>query len=183
MKIVVKSSLDVALWFNDRAFGEGEYLQPQKLHRLMYLAYAYFTVAYPRQKLMPASFVTDEFGPIEPTVFHALAYGVPPNLEAHSIPTVAAEFMESIWGKFGAAKAEHLNRTVAAHPPVEDAMSKGLGQEIPHQTMVAFYGSEVADKRGAPSLEKVIGPKVLRSATGKVVTVNAWKPKPLEPKG
>jgi len=183
MKIVVKSSLDVALWFNDRAYGEGEYLQPQKLHRLMYLAYAYYTVAYPRQKLMPASFVTDEFGPIEPTVFHALAYGVPGNMEAHSIPQVAAEFLESIWGRFGAAKAEHLNRTVAAHAPVEEAMSKGLGQEIPHETMVAFYGSEIATKRGVPSVDKVMRPRVLRSAAGRVVAVSSWKPKPLEPKG
>ena len=113
MKIVVRSALDVALWFNDRAFGDGEYLQPQKLHRLMYLAQAYYTVAYPKHKLMPASFVTDEFGPTEPTVFHALAYGFPPNLEAHSIPKTAAEFLESIWRRFGASKAEHLNQTAA----------------------------------------------------------------------
>jgi uncharacterized phage-associated protein len=183
MKIVVKSSLDVALWFNDRAYGEGEYLQPQKLHRLMYLAFAYFTVAYPKQKLMPATFVTDEFGPVEPTVFHALAYGVPNTLEQHGIPAVASEFLDSIWGKFGSAKAEHLNKKVAAHAPVEDAMSKGSGQEITHETMVAFYSSELAAQRGIPAVDKVMRPRVLRSAAGKVVTVNAWKPKPLEPKG
>jgi len=183
MKIVVRSALDVALWFNDRAFGEGEYLQPQKLHRLMYLAYAYFSVAYPKQKLMPASFVTDEFGPTEPTIFHALAYGIPPNLESHGIPKVAAEFMESIWRRFGASKAEHLNRTVATHEPVADAMTKGIGFEIPFETMVAFYSSELAEKNGVPAVEKVMKPRVLRSSEGRAVTVTSWKPKPLTPKG
>ena len=183
MKIVVRSALDVALWFNDRAFGDGEYLQPQKLHRLMYLAQAYFTVAYPRQKLMPASFVTDEFGPTEPTVFHALAYGFPPNLEAHHIPKTAGEFLESIWRRFGASKAEHLNRTVATHEPVAEAMAKGIGLEIPFDSMVAFYGSEIASKKGVPGVEKVMKPRVLRSSGGKAVTVTAWQPKPLAPKG
>ena len=183
MKIVVRSALDVALWFNDRAFGDGEYLQPQKLHRLMYLAFAYYSVAYPGQKLMPASFVTDEFGPTEPTVFHALAYGVPPNLEAHSIPKAAAEFLESIWRRFGNSKAEKLSQTVATHVPVADAMTKGLGYEIPFDGMVQFYASELAEKRGIPGVEKVMKPRVLRSSAGRAVTVTSWKPKPVDGKG
>ena len=45
MTPAVQSSFDVAYWFFDRALNENEYIQPQKLHRLMFLAPAYFAVA------------------------------------------------------------------------------------------------------------------------------------------
>ena len=179
MKVVVRSSLDVALWFNDKAFGDGEYLQPQKLHRLMYLAYAYFAIAYPKQKLMPAVFTTDELGPVEPTVYHALAYGVPNNLEYRNVPQVAADFLDSIWRRFGMSKAEQITKKVAEHPPVADAMAKGLGNEITYDAIVKFYGSELAAQRGVPGVDKVMKPRVLKSSSGRAVTVNAWKPKPV----
>ena len=182
MKIVVRSSLDVALWFNDKAFGDGEYLQPQKLHRLMYLAYAYFAVAYPKQKLMPAIFITDEVGPVEPTVYHTLAYGVPNNLEYRNIPQVAVDFLEGIWRKFGMSKAEQLTKRVNEHPPVAEAMIKGIGQEITYDVIVRFYGSELAAQKGVPGMDKVIKPRVLKSSSGRAVTVAAWKPKPMVPK-
>ena len=182
MKVIVRSALDVALWFNDRAFGDGEYLQPQKLHRLMYLAHAYFAVAYPKQKLMPASFVADELGPVEPTVYHALANGVPNTLEYRTIPQVAVDFLDSIWRRFGMSKAEQLTKKVNEHAPVAQAMLQGIGTEIPFDEMVLFYSSELAAKRGVPPVDKVMKPRVLRSSSGRAVTVNAWKPKPLTPK-
>ena len=49
----VDSSFEVAFWFLDRAIEDGEYLQPQKLHRLLYLAQAYFGVLQNGLKLMP----------------------------------------------------------------------------------------------------------------------------------
>ena len=55
----VSSTFDVVVWFTDRALNDGEYLQPTKLHRLMYLAQGYFAVAYRGEKLMPATFVVD----------------------------------------------------------------------------------------------------------------------------
>ena len=180
MKIVVRSSLDVALWFNDRAFGEGEYIQPQKLHRLLYLGYAYFAIAYPRQKLMPACFVTDEMGPVEPTVYHTLAYGVPNNLEYRTVPKVAADFLDSIWRRFGALRAEQIIKKVAEHQPVMEAMAKGPGTEITYESIVKFYGSELAAKKGVPGVDKVMKPRVLKSSTGRAVTVSAWQPKPVK---
>ena len=42
MQPAVFSTFDVAFWFADTALNNNEYLQPQKLHRLLFLSQAYF---------------------------------------------------------------------------------------------------------------------------------------------
>lgn len=183
MAFAVKSSLDVVFWFNDRALNDGEYLQPQKLHRLLYLAQAYFSIAYPGRKLMPAVFVADESGPVEPTVFHMFSYGRPHMVDPNKIPDQVEHFLDSIWRRFGASKADQLSEKIARHPPVADAMAKGTGTEIPFAAMVKFYSSEAAARRGAPPVEQVLRPRVLRSQGGKPVSVTTWRPKTMPAKG
>ena len=178
MPFAVKSTLDVVFWFMDQALNDKEYLQPQKLHRLMYLAQAYFSVAYPGRKLMPAVFVVDEFGPVEPTVFHTFAFGRPHMIEPNHIGEPAAHFLESIWRRFGASTADQLTKRLAQHPPVAEAMAKGKGEEIGFEAMLDYYSSEAATRKGgAPVVAEVIRPRVLRSPTGKPVSVTNWMPK------
>ena len=81
------------------------------------------------------------------------------------------------------SKAEQLTKQVCNHAVVADAMQKGIGQEITYDSMVHFYSSELAAKRGVPTVDTVMKPRVLRSSSGRAVTVNAWKPKPLDSKG
>ncbi|MCR6632375.1 MAG: DUF4065 domain-containing protein [Magnetospirillum sp.] len=182
MPFAVQSCLDVVFWFTDRALNDREYIQPQKLHRLMFLAQAYYSVAYPGRKLMPATFVSDNFGPVEPTVFHAFAYGRPHMVEANPIPDTVAHFLDSIWRRFGQYSAEQLNKKLAEHAPVAAAQAKGLGEEIPLAAMVKYYGEEVASRRGgaaAPTAAEVVKPRLMRSQDGKAVAVTAWSPKAL----
>lgn len=176
MPFAVKSCLDVALWFTDRALNDNEYLQPQKLHRLMYLSQAYFSVAYPGKKLMPGTFVTDTYGPVEPTVFHTLSYGRPHMVEPNPITGDVKHFLDSIWRRFGQHATDQLTKRVAEHALVADAMAKGPGEEITFETMVKFYSSEAAARKGAPSVDSVVRPRVMRSQTGKPVAVTAWRP-------
>ena len=177
MPFAVKSGLDIAFWFTDRALNDREYLQPQKLHRLMYLAQAYFSVAYPSRKLAPVIFVTDEVGPVEPTLFHMLSYGRPHMVEGNQVPEVVEHFLDSIWRKFGASTADALTERLKMHVPVAEAMAKGRGEEITNEAMYKFYSSEAAARKGAPGVENVMRPRVLRSASGKPVSVNTWMPK------
>jgi uncharacterized phage-associated protein len=179
MLFAAKSCLDVAIWFNDRALNDGEYLQPQKLHRLMFLAQSYYTVAYPGRKLMPGTFVTDNFGPVEPTVFHAFAFGRSPHLEANPIPDQATHFLDSIWRRFGQYSADQLNKRLADHPAVADAMNKGGNHEIAFADMIKHYQGEAAAKSGVPAAEQVVRPRVMRSQSGKPVAVKGWTPKAL----
>lgn len=179
MAFAVKSCLDVVIWFTDRALNDREYIQPQKLHRLMFLAQAYFSVAYPGRKLMPATFVVDSFGPVEPTVFHAFAFGRPPMLEGNGVPDMVSAFLDGIWRRFGQYSADTLNKKLATHPPVAQAMAKGLGSEIPLAEMVRFYGAEAAAKQGVPTAAQVTRPRVMRSQDGRPVAVTSWTPKAL----
>lgn len=182
MPFAVKSCLDVVFWFTDRALNDREYIQPQKLHRLMFLAQAYYSVAYPGRKLMPATFVSDTFGPVEPTVFHAFAYGRPHMVEANPIADTVAHFLDSIWRRFGQYSAEQLNKKLAEHLPVAEAMAKGMGEEITLAAMVKYYGAEAASRRGggaAPAASEVVKPRLMRSQDGKAVAVKAWAPKAL----
>ncbi len=76
-KPAVDSCFDIAFWLFDRALEEGEYLQPQKLHRLMYLTQAYFASARHGAKPMPAVFVIGSDGPFEPNMYRAMERGRP----------------------------------------------------------------------------------------------------------
>ena len=178
----VESSFDVAYWFVDRALNENEYIQPQKMHRLMYLAQAYFAVAYHGRVLMPGMFVADQLGPIEPNVFRACALQRPA-IDVVPLPPIVDQFLDSIWRRFGALSADSLSRQVNSHPPFQNALAKGPKSEIPLSAMVEYYGrkpSAEANKAGrdsAPPVEQVLRPRVMVSQSGKPVSVHRWVPK------
>jgi uncharacterized phage-associated protein len=178
----VDSSFEVAFWFLDRAIEDGEYLQPQKLQRLLYLAQAYFGVLQNGAKLMPATFVAREEGPIEPTIYKALARGRP-MIDATPIDDVPRHVLDSVWRQFGAHSIDYLDKMIRRHPPFADALAAGVGSEISLEAMIEFYGSQGTSRRAAavaqdaPSASKVLRPKVMRNHSGKPVSTTRWMPK------
>lgn len=179
----VESSFDVAYWFVDRALNDNEYIQPQKLHRLMFLSQAYFAVAYNGRPLMPAVFVADQFGPIEPGVFRACSIQRPP-IETMQMNEQVLGFLESVWRRFGGQSANALSQLVNSHPPYAEAIAKGARSEITLAAMVKFYGRKNAATEPvkgsvieAPPLEQVVRPKIMVSQSGKPVAVKKWSPK------
>ena len=50
----VDIAFKVAFWFENIALKDDEYLQPQKMHRLLFISQAYYAVINNGQKLMPA---------------------------------------------------------------------------------------------------------------------------------
>jgi uncharacterized phage-associated protein len=172
------SSFDAANWFIERARNDGEYLQPQKLHRLLFLAQAYYAVAYNNNLLMPAVFVAEADGPIEPNVFRAYAIERP-KLEPAKLAADVVHFLDSIWRRFGQHSTDHLSTMVAGHTPVREAIGQGPRTIIPIPAMVAFYSRKAtaASKAiGALPVEDVLRPKVLKSQSGKPVSVQKWMP-------
>ena len=71
------TSLDVAVWFLDRARADDTYLQPRKLQCLLFLAQAHFAAAYGGRPLMPSFFIVDEGGPMDPNLYRILENGRP----------------------------------------------------------------------------------------------------------
>jgi len=180
----VESTFEVAFWFLDRAVEDGEYLQPQKLHRLMYLAQAYFGVLQNGAKLMPATFVAADEGPLEPTLFRALARGRP-MVDLTPIEDVPRHVLDSVWRQFGAHSIDHLNKLIRRHPPYADALAAAPLAEISLEAMIEFYGTQGTSRRqnaitagqDAPSATKVLRPKVMRNHSGKPVSTTRWMPK------
>ena len=172
MPAAVESAFDVAFWFSDMALNENEYLQPQKLHRLMFLAEAYYAVAYSGCRLMPAVFVAEEFGPIEPTIYKAFTKGRPEVDVDLIVPEDVESFLRSIWRRFGHHSTERLTRITNETEAYREASRRGLRAEIGHDSMRRSF----AGAQDAPALDQVLKPKVLRSQTGKPVAVRAWVP-------
>jgi len=173
MPFAVNSTFDVAFWFSDQALNENEYLQPQKLHRLLYLAQAHFAVAFDGRKLMPALFVADELGPIEPTIYQAFTRGRPDVEVELFLPADVEMFLSSIWRRYGHLDANRLNKITCSNNAYSIALRKGKRAEITLEAMIAAF-KDMATK-GNPT-GAAIGEKVMVTQDGAPVKVKAWVP-------
>ncbi len=172
MPAAVKSSFDLAFWFCDRALNDSEYLQPIKMHYLMFLSQAYFAAAYNGKKLVPAIFVADEVGPIEPSVFRAWDQGRPKFEGKNIISDDAAGFADSVWRRFGHHSAEYLAKLCRQMPAYKSALKRGHRAEIRLQDITDSF----AETSTAPPVDQVAKPKVMRSHKGRPVEVKSWSP-------
>ncbi len=168
----VKSAFDIAFWFADTALAENEYLQPQKLQRLLFITQAYYAVAYPKRKLMPAVFVADELGPLEPNVYVAFSKGQPDFDVELFLPHDVDSFLSSIWKRFGGYTMERLNEVTNETLAYKQARERADRSEITIEAMrLSFIRGETA-----PTVEQVVTPKVMRTQSGKQVIVKSWNP-------
>ena len=176
MPAAVDSVFEVAFWFNDRALNDNEYLQPTKLQYLMFLAQAYYAVAYDGKRLVPAIFVADEIGPIEPSVYAAYVRGRPSLTIDIRFDDDVASFVDSIWRRFGHHSTEYLAKLCRRNPAYKAALKRGRRAEIPLAELRKSFMA-AAKTADAPALEQVVKPKVTRTHTGRAVVAQAWKPK------
>ncbi len=172
MPAAVETMFDVAAWYMDHALNDNEYLQPMKMHRLLYLSQAYFGLAYHGRKLAPGVFVADEMGPIEPHVARAFEQGRPSFYLNPVLPGPVETFLEGIWRRFGPYSADKLADITKKTPAYQRAIKKGKLTEIPFEEMVRSF----AKSKEAPSVDKVLKPRVLRSQDGRPVKVSSWAP-------
>lgn len=176
MPSAVDSVFEVAFWLNDRALNDNEYLQPTKLQCLLFLAQAYYAVAYEGKRLVPAVFVADEIGPIEPSIYAAYVRGRP-NLHIDTrLDEDTASFVDSIWRRFGHHSTEYLTKLCKRNPAYRLALKRGRRAEIPLDDIRKSFVAAVA-KSEAPALSQIVKPKVLRTQDGRAVAAASWKPR------
>jgi len=178
MTFAVNSTFDVAIWFADQALNENEYLQPQKMHRLLYLAQAFYAIAFDGRKLMPAVFVADEQGPLEPTVYHAFSRGRPDVDVELFLPTDIEMFLSSIWRRFGHLKPDQLARLTTSNTAYSIALRKGNRTEIQLDAMVTAFKAETEkkDSKVAKHFRDADGNRVMLTQSGDPVKVKSWLP-------
>ena len=168
----VDNAFDIAFWFADTALNDNEYLQPQKLQRLLFIAQAYYIVAFNGRKLMPAVFIADEMGPIEPNIYMAFSKGRPEVDARLFLPHDVEIFLDGIWRRFGHHSTERLNKMTKETSAFKQAYRRGNRAEIPLDDMRLSFAR--AEK--TPGVAQVVKPKILRTQTGKAVAVKAWVP-------
>ncbi len=168
----VSNAFDVAFFFADTALAENEYLQPQKLQGLLFLAQAYYAVAFKGRKLMPAVFVADERGPLEPNVYMAFSKGRPDIDADLFLPHEVEGFLEAIWRKFGQYSTEKITTMSKETTAFKRAKKRGNRAEIELADMqLSFVRAEKT-----PGVETFVKPKIYRTQSGKPVTVKSWTP-------
>ncbi len=175
MPAAVDSVFDLAFWISDRALNDNEYMQPVKLQYLLYLSQSYYAVAYNGKKLVPAIFVAEEIGPIEPAVHRAWTRGRP-NFEGDfNLDEDVQTFVDSVWRRFGHHSAEHLSKICKRTPAYRAALKRGLRAEIYLDEM----REDFTKAHDTPDVNQVVKPKVARSHKGRAVAVKAWAPRVL----
>jgi uncharacterized phage-associated protein len=135
---VVESTIDVAVWFLDRARLDDNYLQAQKLQRLLYIAHGLYGAKFHGRKLMPATFVSHELGPIEPNIFRLFEAGRP-KLEEARLPAAIEHFLEDIWRRFNAHPVERLTQMVTEQSSYQAALEKGEWEELVFSEIVCGF--------------------------------------------
>ena len=169
MRSVVPTSFDIAIWFLDRARTEDTYLQPRKLQCLLFLAQAHFSAAHDGRCLMPAFFVIDDSGPMDPNVYCALQNGRP-DIEETPPSAVIAKFLDAIWARYKNADALRLDQLIARRGVDEQAVSDRDRSEVTLQAMQRMFAS------GDGTKKKINTPTQAETATGRKVTITKWTP-------
>ena len=139
--MAIRSTVDVAFWFQNRAQSAGERLAPQKLQRLLYLSQAQYAALNKGRKLMPATFIVTEYGPLEPTIYQVFESG-PPQLKALAPSARVETFLMIIWQRFGAHTADDLVEIIKSDGVYDATLEEnGRNAELAIDALAAAYQS------------------------------------------
>lgn len=168
----VNTAFEIAFHLLSRAHQDSVHLQPQKLHGLLLLAQGCHAARYGGRPLMPAVFVADPRGPIEPNIHAAFSRGCPDLDFERAAPNEAVEsLLEGLWRRFGQLPAAALVDLVKDLPACREAMSNGARSEIP----LPALARDCADPR-LLGTGMLAGRRVLRTQAGRPVRVMPWQP-------
>lgn len=172
MPAAVKTAFHVAFWFVDRARSAGAHLQPQRLQNLLVLAQGCFAARYGGRALMPAVFVADPRGPVEPNVAAAFSDGPPAlQLEPWRHDEAVTTLLEAVWRRFGDLGTQRLSEIIADLPAYRIAIDEGEGTPIPLPALARSCLDSGILGRGV-----LAGHRILRTQTGRPVSVCPWTP-------
>lgn len=128
-----RSGIDVSFWLLERAASERIAMSLPKLRWLLYLAQAHYAIAREGAKLMPATFLVGDDGPVEPTLDLVFQAGIE-NPWTPTLSDTAEAFLDGFWKRFGALPAVALHKLVIGDPAWRKAQENGPGSEIAVET-------------------------------------------------
>lgn len=171
MRPAAPTSFDVAIWFLDRAREDDTYLQPRMLQCLLFLAQAHYAAAHDGRPLMPSFFVIDDSGPLDPNVHRMLQNGRP-EFEENLLDAEIVKFLDAIWGRYKNGDALRLDQVIARRGAAEEAVCNRDQSEVTLLAMQRMFGPG----KGGSNKNKITGPTLAETATGRKVTITKWTP-------
>ncbi|MBP5855394.1 hypothetical protein KAJ83_00095 [Marivibrio halodurans] len=134
----IPSTLDVALWLFDQSRREDIYMPAQKLQRLLWLQQGTYAAMNHGRMLMPATFVADETGPIEATVFHLFEDSRPP-IPPRPIEAVAENHLARTWRRYAHHSPDYLTKPIVKQLSYREAWKRGPGSVIPFEAIARDF--------------------------------------------
>jgi uncharacterized phage-associated protein len=114
-------------------------LSARRIHYLLYLTQAHYVAEHRGQKIMPATFLATQVGPVEPNI-HQLFAGGRFVLEANDPPCVVEDYLIEIWNRFGGKTLKQLEELVEQDGAWRPVFRKGALLEIPVELLFRAYG-------------------------------------------
>lgn len=142
-----RSGIDVSFWLLERAAAERITMSLPKLRWLLYLAQAHYAIAREGAKLMPATFLVGDDGPVEPTLDLVFQAGIE-NPWTPALSETAEAFLDAFWKRFGILPAVALHKLVVGDPAWRKAQENGPGSEIAVEN---HRSAKAAVPRSAPT--------------------------------
>ena len=179
-----RTGLDVAFWLLEKAMLDGAEFSLPRLRWLLYLAQAEFAAAFAGRKLMPATFLALDDGPLEPTIDQVLGSGLN-SPWSPEIDGTAQRFLDGFWQKRNMLPTAALQRLARADGAYQAAIRKASRSEIefaapPPRAMPRL--APVEPSPPPPSKPPVDGGDVRFTGDGRAVT--RWQPRRrIEPAG
>ncbi len=138
MRPAIRSTFDVVTWLEAKAEQDKIELEPSTLMQLIYLSQALYAAENKKAKLMPATFLATEVGPIEPDLFLALEHGV--TISENVAPSQQVEeVLIGVWEAFVENGDEALEELLASDIALKNARKRGRNSEVLVGEMAGAY--------------------------------------------
>ena len=136
-----RTSLDVAFWFKVRSDSAGQKLSQRKLQCLLYISQGLYAAKHRGRKLMPATFLTTDSGPVEPNLYQIFREGGF-TVSGAELPIAVQTYLANVWDVYGGCSADQLREEIVGNGVWKQEQMKGNRLEIPHAIITRSYGGD-----------------------------------------
>ncbi|MBL4908263.1 MAG: hypothetical protein JKX94_12480 [Sneathiella sp.] len=143
MRPAIRSTFDIVAWLEERGAQSSVPLNSPTLMKLLYLSQAIYASEHNMAKLMPATFLATDAGPIEPDLFIAMEHGV--SLDDPVSPSDhVEEVLLAIWQCHVEKSAEEFEKITHSDTAIAKAKEKGRNSEILVKDMAEAYSGGIS---------------------------------------
>jgi len=153
MRPAIRSTFDIISWLEARSAQAEINLSAASLMKLLYLGQALYASDNKAAKLMPATFLATDVGPIVPDVFLAMEYGVAVSDPVEPAPAVE-EVLIAVWDSYASLSGTELDAILGADIAVKAAKERGRNSEILIEDMASAYPGGIEALHGQSLVSK-----------------------------